>query len=90
MYTKVTEIDFLRAFRHKGLDEGWTLEGMQALYNYLIAQEEQTDTPIELDPVVFNCDYMEYSSVSAAEEDIDPDDIFIVARLNNGGVVIEY
>ena len=55
----------------------WSWDGALALVQYLEDLEDSTNTKIEFDPILFRCEYSEYSSVLKAGENysfIPPED----------------
>ncbi len=51
----------------------FSLEGCQALYDYLWSLSEDIGEPIEFNPIAIRVEYTEYKSASEALEDYDPD-----------------
>lgn len=58
MIIKVTEAIFIEAFRSIRPD-GFSYEGLKALFNYLDDLDEQCETKIELDVIAHCCEYAE-------------------------------
>ena len=54
--------DFCDSFS-ESYKNNFTYEGKQALYDYLIQYEEDTDEEIEMDIVAFCCEYNEYENI---------------------------
>ena len=67
---------FIDAFRRMDRLDGWTYDGLRALYDYLDALSEDTGTHIELDVVGLCCDFSEYDSAldAAIEYGFEPDE----------------
>jgi len=86
MYITVSEYDFTEAFMRRRPDS-FSYEGLKALYNYLENFEEETGQRIELDVIALCCEFAEYDSEEEARENY-PDGPEIVARLENGGVIV--
>ena len=71
---------FIDAFARMDRMDGWTYDGLRALYDYLDDLSEACDTHIELDVVAICCEYSEHESALACIADNgyswepDPDD----------------
>lgn len=64
--------DFQDAFRTSDFRKAtFSYEGLEALYNGLIAYEEDCDTEIELDVIGLCCDYTEYDSLKEFNDEHD-------------------
>ena len=65
----VTETSFIDAFRRMDRLDGWTYDGLRALYSYLDELSDDTGEPIELDVIALCCDYAEHdNALEAAKE----------------------
>ena len=65
----VTETSFIDAFRRMDRLDGWTYDGLRALYSYLDDLSDDTGAPIELDVIALCCEYDEHANaIEAAEE----------------------
>jgi hypothetical protein len=60
--------DFKDAFRESNWEHGFSYEGLEALYNGLIAFEEDCDTEIELCVISLCQDFTEYDSLKEFQE----------------------
>ena len=91
----VTETSFIDAFRRMDRLDGWTYDGLRALYSYLDELSDDTGAPIELDVIALCCDYAEHANALEAakeygfepEEDEDED---ALAWLQYRTIVIEF
>ena len=62
----VTETSFIDAFRRMDRLDGWTYNGLRALYAYL---SDDTGEHVELDVIALCCEYDEHASaIEAADE----------------------
>jgi len=86
MYIRVSEYDFTEAFR-RIRPNSFSYEGLKALFAYLEDFEEDTGQQIEFDVIALCCEFTEYDSEEEAR-DAYPDGPEIVARLENGGVIV--
>ena len=68
MKTNVTINDFGKAF-DLVRPNNFTSWGQDALYNYLVEIEEETDQEIELDVIALCCDFTEYGSFDEFQQD---------------------
>ena len=59
--------DFKRAFEDYGREEQFSLEGLEELYNFL--EDEPQDE--ELDVIGLCCEFTEYESLEALQEDYE-------------------
>ena len=71
MKTNVTKSDFRDAFQKMDRMNGWSYEGLGALYDYLTEMEEDCGTEIELDVIAYCCEYTEYASLGAFRDDYE-------------------
>ena len=65
----VTASSFIDAFRRMDRMDGWTYDGLRALYDYLDGLSDDTGEPIALDVIALCCDYSEYESATACIKD---------------------
>ena len=72
----VTETSFIDAFRRMDRMDGWTYDGLRALYAYLDDLSDDLGEPIELDVIALCCDYCEHASAleAAKEYGYEPDE----------------
>ena len=85
MKTNVTINDFGKAF-DLVRPNNFTSWGQDALYNYLVEIEEETDQEIELDVIDLCCSYTEYGSFDEFQQDYP--DINSMKRLQDNTTVI--
>ena len=85
MKTNVTINDFGKAF-DLVRPNNFTSWGQDALYNYLVEIEEETDQEIELDVIALCCDFTEYGSFDEFQQDYP--DINSMKRLQDNTTVI--
>lgn len=55
--------------RKSNRSENFSYEGLEALYNYLEQYEEDTGEEIELDIIALCCEFSEYESLEAFQND---------------------
>lgn len=60
MITQVDAHDFREAFKAYGRMDNFSYKGLDALFEYLEALEEDTGTPYELDVIALCCEFYEY------------------------------
>jgi hypothetical protein len=65
--------DFRDAFRRAGRDNQFSYEGLEALYDWLIACEDGTCEEFELDVIALCCEWSEYSSLEEFQQDYGDD-----------------
>lgn len=65
----------------------FTYKGKRALFDYLEQLEEDTSTPIELDPIALCCDYTEYDNMEELQASYP--DIKDIEDLENHTQVIQ-
>ena len=65
---------FRDAFRECGRSDQFSYEGLEALFEYLEAWEEDCGEEIELDVIGLCCDYSEYEGLNEFHSDYDADD----------------
>ena len=70
MYQTVTNYDFHDAFRDAGRED-FSYEALDELFEYYEQLEQEIGEQIELDPVAICCEWSEYESWEAAQEDLD-------------------
>lgn len=76
MYINLTTDEAVRLLK-KDDNAIWSWDGALSLVQYLEDLEDSTNTKIEFDPILFRCEYSEYSSVLKAGENysfIPPED----------------
>lgn len=85
---------FHDAFKNCGRGESFTYNGFKALYDYLTELENSCNTQIELDPIGFDCEYVEYDDFEELQLDYDVETIqelynnTTVIEFNNGSLII--
>ena len=67
MYTNISKCGFHDAFRRAGRKDNFSYEGLNVLFDYLEALEDESGEPIELDVVEFCCEWTECTIVEALE-----------------------
>lgn len=65
MKTTVNLNDFRDAFQKMGRGDDFSLEGLKALFDYFVEQEQATGEEMELDVIAICCDYTEYDNLEA-------------------------
>ena len=77
MKTNVTEYDFTNAFQQIRPDN-FSYQGLQALYEYMTELEDDMGEEFELDVIALCCDYSEFDSLEAINNEygIDCVDIY--------------
>ena len=73
MKQTVSLCDFESAFRGSQYENNFSYDGLQALFNYLEEQEEETGEELELDIVALCCEYTEYESLEEFRESYSSD-----------------
>ena len=80
MYTNTTRNAFIDTFITMGrADTGdgkggnFTIDGLNALFDYLEQWEDDIGEPVEFDPIGLCCQFSEYESAADAVHDIDLD-----------------
>ena len=58
----VSASDFVNAFSRMGRLDGWTTDGLTALYDYLDQLSDDIGEPIELDVIALCCEWSEHDS----------------------------
>ena len=67
MKKTISEGEFIDEFRNcNTYKESFSIEGLMALYDYLVEYEEGTGDEVELDVVALCCEYNEYESANEA------------------------
>ena len=61
IYNELSFDDFVREFKEYGREDNFSIDGLEALYNYVHDFAEDMNTPYELDVVALCCEYTEYS-----------------------------
>lgn len=65
MKTTINEYQFEQAFRDAGRGDNFSYAGLQALFDYLQAYEEDLNEEIELDVIAICCEFTEYEDIEA-------------------------
>lgn len=86
MKQNVTFSTFVDSFSET-YKNNFTYEGKQALYEYLLAFEDDTGTELELDPVAYCCEFTEYDTFEELQ-DVYPQ-IKTMEQLRDNTSVIE-
>jgi len=73
MIQTINKSEFTSAFHKAGRGDNFTYEGLIALYDYLEQYEDDTGESMELDVIALCCDYTEYESLEAFQEDYGED-----------------
>lgn len=68
MHNKVSVEQFRDSFKSMGREDGWTYEGLGALYEWLEECFAEGDE-YELDVIALCCDFCEYESLDKYNED---------------------
>ena len=61
--------DFREDFKNYGRGNQFSYDGLTALFYYLLDCEEDSSEEIELDVIVFCCDYTEYENLEEFKKD---------------------
>ena len=67
MHQTVNVYQFRDAFSHAGLQDNFSYEALDILFDYLEEYEEASGTPMELDVIALCCDFNEMSWREVAE-----------------------
>ena len=88
---RVSFYDFLEEFEKYGREDQFSYEGKRALYDYLNELSEDIGEPIELDVVAISCEFAEYDSLEAFNDDYGHymDDIDCIEDIQNYTTVIK-
>ena len=65
---------FERAFEKCGKSNQFSRKGLKELFEYLEELEESRGTEYELDPIALCCEYTEYKTLKAFQEDYNAED----------------
>lgn len=88
MIKTITFSTFIDSFKNCGRGNSFTYQGFKALFNYLEQLESDCGINIELDPIAFDCEYVEYSDLEEIQADYD--NIESIEDLYNSTQVIEF
>ena len=67
MKKTISECEFIDEFKNNNTyKENFSIEGLMALYDYLVEYEECISDEIELDVIALCCEYSEYESANEA------------------------
>ena len=69
MHTSVNSYGFIKAFEDYGRETQFSREALFALFDYFEELEQDIGEDIELDVIGICCDYAEYESLEAFNED---------------------
>lgn len=69
MYKTINDFDFIKAFEDYGRENQFSREALFALFDYLEQFEQDTGEDMELDVIGICCDFTEYESLEAFNED---------------------
>ena len=68
MIKTISQNDFINAFDQMGRNTHWSINGLEALYDFLIESEDSND-PMELDVIGLDCEFTEYKTALEAIKD---------------------
>lgn len=68
MIKTISQNDFINAFDQMGRNTHWSLQGLEALYDFLTGCEDASN-PMELDVIGLDCEFTEYKSALEAIKD---------------------
>ena len=69
MIKKVYQDDFIDEFRNMGRGEQFSIQGLEALFEYLEDYEDSTGEQVELDVIALCCEYTEYADLDDFQND---------------------
>ena len=69
MYKTINSFDFIKAFEDYGRENRFSREALFALFDYFEELEQDIGEDMELDVIGICCDYTEYESLEAFNED---------------------
>lgn len=69
MKKTVDQSEFVKEFDEYNRSENFSVEGREALFDYLEQLEEDMDSEIELDIIALCCEYSEYESLEEFNND---------------------
>ncbi len=87
MKSTVNFNDFCDSFTG-GYKDNFSYEGKRALFDYLEELEDETGTELELDPIAFCCDFVEYDNVKECLAEYDT--VHTLDELKDNTIVIEF
>lgn len=73
MKRTVNRQDFHQAFKDCGRMDQFSPEGLDALFDYLEEDEESSGIELELDVIRLCCDFAEYETLAAFQQDYGED-----------------
>ncbi len=88
MIQTITFNTFIDSFKNCGRGNSFTYDGFKALFDYLEQLENECDMSIELDPIAFDCEYVEYGDLEEIQGDYP--DVESIQDLYNKTQVIEF
>jgi len=65
-----TTVDFYM-FRNAMSNSNFTYEGLSALWEYFEEYENETETELELDPIAFRVEFIEYDNIKEFNNDYE-------------------
>ena len=73
MKITINEYQFAQAFRDAGRGDNFSYAGLQALFEYLQAYEDDGGEEIELDVIALCCEFTEYEDIEDFQDDYGDD-----------------
>lgn len=93
MKKNINKYDFIREFDHYNRSDNFSVEGREALFDYL----EEIDEDLVIDVIAICCDFSEYSNLAEFQSDYgegyesieDIEDCTTVIRINEDSFIIQ-
>jgi len=90
MYKTVSKQEFIAAFRDHGRGDQFSHVGLEALFDWLEALEEDTGQQIELDVIALCCEFSEYPSAIEAVKDYMGQEAFEEADIQSEDEALDW
>jgi len=84
----VTEQEFINRFAKMNRENNFSLKGRRALYAYFEEIEKDAKEDIEFDCIGICCDYTEYESLEAFQEEHNKQDYPSIKEVQDATIVI--
>ena len=75
MKKTISKSEFIKEFDEHNRGDNFSIQGREALFNYLESLEEDTGSEIELDIIAICCEYSEYDNFEELKKDYDIEDM---------------
>jgi hypothetical protein len=88
IYQEITKSNFRDAFHNMGRANGWSYEGLGALYDYLM-ETTIAHKMLSLDVIALDCEFSEYACIDEFFESYDSEDYPDIDTIKDHTIVIE-